>query len=1043
MYRCSIAKRVISIFTILSLALTLGISASVWHSAAALADSQPDLTVLDITISPTDPVADDDVTITVTVKNQGTASAGGFHVVCYIDDAILATNAIDGLNAGMMTTTAFTWEAQPGSHVIQAIADAAGSISEADETNNAMTFALTPLAPDLVIQSISWSPAAPSKGDSIVFTVTVKNQGNATSRTNRINFYIDGASRGYQDIFPINPGDKVTRTYSWVALTDQHIIKAVVDESNAIKESDETNNELILTFSTEMAELVFQNVSWSPVNPSRYDNVTCNVTIKNLGGGRSNSCFLAYFLDGTLKSTTAIGALEPAASANVTVSWQTLQEEHEISFTIDYYDQIIEGDENNNDYTVSILTLVPDLIVSDVTWLPQNPGAGDNVTFTVKVKNQGSGHATKTRAGSYIDYQFISYMNIPEIDAGKEVTATFSWTATSGTHPIQIIADFDSVLNEKITNNNDLNLSISILPPDLIIPSISWSPEDAVIDEYVTFSANITNQGGGRAENFHVFYYMDDILLGSQLIPRVDAGAWVNGTYTWKVVNGRHIFKAIANFNNYIIESDKSNNQNAISFAPKLPDLAVTTITWLPADMPIGSEIVFEIDIENQGPLSAGPSRVAYYIDGTVAGYSDIDRLNAGDTVTKPFTWVVAAGSHEITIIADTNDQIFEIDEVNNTKVVGIPLPDLIITDISWSPPQASIGANVTLTATIENQGSGPTQPFRLTGYIDGLPIAFEDIPEIGPGVSATGSIVWMATAGTHALKMIADINNQVIESDETNNEKQMDFPTLTPDLVVSDIAWSMENSLMSDEVALVITVKNEGTDISANSRLIYLIDATAPVDEEITPIPAGDSFILTLSRMLKAGDHTVKVVVDVDKQVVELDETNNEKSVTFSTIAPDLIVKSISWSPRAAAGEKITISVTVENQGRVKAAKSKLVLQIEGSPAQSVELDELVMGALVTKEFSWDAVAGSQEITAFIDIDGLLLETNEKNNTRSRTISLSEPEVPATEPVVDLSSDSSDDKGFIASFWWVFLLGAVLLGAGSFLMMLKSFKKK
>jgi subtilase family serine protease len=1041
LYRCSIVKRVVSVCIALTLAFTLGIAASGWDSAPALADAKPDLTIPDITISPLDPVTDDTVTITVTVKNQGTASAAGFRVVCYIDDAILATNLIDGLNAGTSATTAFTWKALPGSHIIQAIADSAGSVSETDETNNAMTFALTPLAPDLIIPSISWSPTSPSKGDSIVFTITVKNQGNAKSRTTRINFYIDGASRGFQDIFPIEPGSTTTRNYSWVAQTNQHIIKAVVDETNAMKESDETNNELTLTFSTEIPELVFQNVSWSPVNPSKYDNVTCNVTIKNLGGGRSNSCYLAYFLDGSLKSTTAVGALEPNASANVSVSWQTLLEQHEVEFSIDYYDQIIESDESNNDYTVNLATLVPDLIVSDVTWLPQNPGAGDNVTFTVKIKNQGSGRAVASRAGSYINYQFVSYMDIPQMDAGDEATATFSWSAASGSHPIYIIADFDNILNEKVTNNNDLTLSISILPPDLIIPSIGWSPEDPLINETVTFSANITNQGGGRAENFHVFYYMDDVLLGSELIPRVDAGASVSGTYNWKVVNGRHIFKAIANFNNYIIESDKTNNENSISFAPRLPDLAVTTITWSPADMPVGSEIVFAIDIENQGAISAGPSRVSYYIDSKVAGYSDIDRLNAGATVTEPFNWVVAAGSHEITIVADTNDQIFEIDENNNTKVVNIPLPDLIVTDITWSPPQASIGDNVTLTAIIKNQGSGPTQAFRLTGYIDGLPIAFTDLPEIGPGSSATGSIVWLTAPGTHDLRMLADTINQVIEIDETNNEKRTSFSTLTPDLLVSDIAWSMENSLMNDEVTILITVKNQGTDITLNSLLTFSIDETPAADADIPPIPAGGSFILTISPMLKSGSHTLDVAVDTGKLVIELDETNNERSLTFSTIAPDLIIKSISWSPQAAAGDNVTITVTVENQGKVKASKLRLDLKIDGSPPQYAEIEEINMGATVTRNFSWAAEVGPHEITALADIEGLLLESNEGNNTGSRTISLSEPAALDSGPVVNLSSP--EDKGLMASFWWAFLLVAILLAGGAFALTLKSFLKK
>jgi subtilase family serine protease len=193
---------------------------------------------------------------------------------------------------------------------------------------------------------------------------------------------------------------------------------------------------------------------------------------------------------------------------------------------------------------------------------------------------------------------------------------------------------------------------------------------------------------------------------------------------------------------------------------------------------------------------------------------------------------------------------------------------------------------------------------------------------------------------------------------------------------------------------------------------------------------------------MLKTGNHTVNVTFYTSKQVIELAEINNTKSITFSTVAPDLIIKSISWSPSAAAGDNITITIKVENQGNFKANKSRLALSINGSPVQYSEIEEINMGATVTKDFSWNAVASSHEITAYADIDGQLQENNEINNTKSRTISLSEPKAPDNEPPIKISPVSSEDKGFIGNFWWLFLLVATLLGVGAFVLALKSFKK-
>jgi uncharacterized repeat protein (TIGR01451 family) len=1042
LYHYSIIKRVISVCIALSLAFTLGITASGWNSTAALADSKPDLTVPDITLSPSDPAIGDTVTITVTVKNQGTAVAAASQVVCYIDDTILATNSIVSLNVGTMATTTFTWQAQSGSHIIRAVADSSGFIPETDESNNTMTFGLTTLAPDLFVQSISWSPTKPSKGDSIVFSVTIKNQGNSKSRSTRINLYIDGNSRGYRDINSIDPANTTTTTYNWIAQSGQHNIKAVIDDTNQVKEGNETNNEYTFTFSTLPPDLIVKNITWSPENPSKNDEVTFTANITNQGTGRSDACQLAYYIDGSFKSLLGVEAMEANTSDNITFTWMALSDLHEIKVIVDFNNTVMESDETNNEKTAGFLAVRPDLFVQDITWLPLDAGVGDTVTFTATIKNKGAGRSEPFRVNCYVSGYYAGFVDILLLEADAKTTATFQWTATNGTHTVSVVADYNFQIIESDEFNNETTKSIPIIPPDIYIPSITWSPENPAIGDIVTFTTNMTNQGGGTAANFYVAYYLDNELLSFEFVSRIESGDNVSTTYTWKSQNGRHIFKAVADYDNKVNESNENNNENAVTVSPLMPDIAVGTITWSPADMPLGSKVNFAINIENQGTLSAGPSRVAYYIDGSIAVYADIDRLDAGAAVTEYLPWVVATGSHTITIVADSNDQVLELDENNNTKVVGIPLPELIVQDITWSPPEASIGDNVTFTATIKNQGSGPTQISQVTCYIDGLLLASKDLPVVSPADSITRSFVWVATAGTHDIRMFADAGNRVIEVDETNNEKKTSFSTLTPDLLVQDIAWFMENPLTSDVVTIIITVKNQGTDIAGDSRLTCSIDETPTVNQDIEPIPAGGSFTLTITPMLKAGSHTVSVAVDTSKQVIELYETNNTKSITFSSVAPDLIIKSISWSPGAAAGDNITITVKVENQGNFKANKSRLDLSIDGSPVQYSEIEEIDMGASVTKDFSWNAVVGSHEITVSADIDGLLQESNEINNTKSRTISLSEPKAPDNEPPIKISPVSSEDKGFIGNFWWAFLLVATLLGVGAFVLALKSFKK-
>ena len=1042
--RYSIIRRAVSVCAALSLAFLLGFVPS-GLAQPALAAPAPDLIIPDISLSPIHPAIGDSVTITLTVRNQGDALAFGSSAVCYIDDAILATNSIGSLEAGSMATTTFTWKALAGSHIIRAVADSAGAVPESDETNNSMTFSMTSLAADLIVQSISWLPANPSKGDDLIFRITVKNQGNNKSGLARLSFYIDGNSRGYRDVYPIDPGSTSVSTYNWVAQSGQHALKAVIDEAGQLEEGNESNNVYNMTFSTLPPDLIVHDVVWEPENPSKNDTVTFTANITNQGTGRSDSCQLAYYIDGVYRSALQFNPLEAGSSDNITFTWTALSDLHEIKVVIDYNDLVAESDENNNQYVVNFQTLLPDLIVEAIGWVPEDAGVGDTVSFNATIKNQGSGRAEASRLGCYISGSFSGYVDIGEVEPDATAIISFEWKAVSGDFIVKIVADSEKRVVESNENNNTTTRTISIIPPDIFIPAITWLPENPPIGDLVTFTANLTNLGGGAAGGFYIAYYVDDEFLALSYVSGIISGDNVTSGCDWIATSGRHTFKAVADYNFVVFESNENNNERSVAVTPLMPDVSVGTVTWSPADITVGGKTTFAIKIENRGTLNAGPSRVAYYIDGVIAGYNDIDLIEAGAFVTKYLPWTVAIGAHSITIVADASDQVFELDE-NNTKVVNIPMPDLLVTGISFSPAEAAIGDEVTVTATLKNQGAGASVPALATFYIDAEPVESRDFAEINPDGSASVSFTWTALAGDHDVTILADGGNAVTEVDETNNEKETVFATLTPDLVVDVIDWSMEDPLVSDAVAVDMTVKNRGTDVAGEFHLSYTIDGDDPVNVDMAPIPAGGSFTLHISPRLTIGTHIVTVTVDTGEDVIELDETNNEKSIGFSTVAPDLVVKSISWPTRIAAGEDVTITVNVANQGTDKVVSSRLDLFINGELLGSLDIDVLEVGASLTGEFSWSAVPGELDISAYADMDGLLLESNEGNNSKSRTISLDEP--PAAEdeeeeePVIDLSNDSSDDKGFMASYWWLLMMGAVVLGGGAFVLAYKSFRK-
>jgi subtilase family serine protease len=1010
------------------------------------ANPGPDLIVQSIEFSPEEPALGEVVTISVTLKNQGTSKTGLSHVDCHIDDTVLTSGYVTIIEAGATRTVTLTWTAEGGNHIITAIADSKDEVTEDDETNNTKTYSFTTLAADLVIQSISWLPETASKGDDVVISVTVKNLGNNKSVNSRLHLYIDDTSRGYHDLTAINPGGTITKTFDWIAPAGQHTIKAIVDDTDLVNESDETNNEKTSTFSTLAPDLIIQGITWTPENPSKTDEVTFTITVENQGIGRADSCFLGYYIDGEYHSAISISSLEGETAVNATFEWTVLSEEHEFKAVADLYNDVVESDEKNNETTVSFYTLVPDLMVKDITWTPENPGIGDTITFTATIMNQGVGTAEATTMGYYLGGAFTGYLNIPALAPGAQTTKTFEWTGALDilSCNVKVVADLDQMLLENDEINNSLIRDITLLLPDLTITDISWLPENPIVGDTVTIKVEVKNEGGGKAGNHYIAYYIDDTLLSSDRINSIDSAASINMTHSWQVQNGIHSFKAVIDHSRRVTESDESNNEKKVTIIPDMPDLFISNVTWSPVNISTDEEVTLSISVTNQGSTPASSCRLVCHIDGINIGYQDLEVIGAGGSTTIEFPWIAAEGPHTVELVVDTNDIVYEFDETNNQRLVCIPPPDLFIQDITWAPTAAAAGDTITITATIINQGNGKAHESLVTYYIDDILVSSQTLPAINAGETIFSSYDWVVETGKHDIRIYVDTGKIITEVDETNNEKSALFAAQTPDLAIETVRWSMEDALVDNDVTFTVTLKNRGSCETGISQLDFYIDDIVVESQEIFVLRPGETTILTLCENVEPGIHTLNIIADPEDQMVEIDETNNEEELPFSTMAPDLQVKNITFSPlSASAGDTVTITVKMENHGRGVAMNTRLDLLVDGSVIDSMDIEEIAIGAIITQEFTWVVEEGLHEVQAFVDMDELVLENNEDNNVVSKTLTVSAPET-TEHQVIDLSaSDDSSSGGFLANSWFLIVIAAALLGGAAFYIAYKSFRQE
>ncbi|MFC5822307.1 CARDB domain-containing protein, partial [Nonomuraea insulae] len=246
-------------------------------------------------------------------------------------------------------------------------------------------------------------------------------------------------------------------------------------------------------------DLTVSSLTSSPAAPIETDAVTLSATVGNGGTAASAATSVNFYAGATKVGTAAVGAL--AAGASTTVSANIGARDagtYQLSAKVDEDNKVIEQNEANN-ATTGTLTVKPvdtaDLIASPVAWTPGNPAAGNTVTFSVAIKNQGSvassggshGITLTVTNDSGTVVRTLTGSASGAIAAGATTTAVGlgTWTAANGKYTVKtVLADDANELPVKRANNT------STLP--LFIGRGASMPYD-------TYEAEDATIGGGAA----------------------------------------------------------------------------------------------------------------------------------------------------------------------------------------------------------------------------------------------------------------------------------------------------------------------------------------------------------------------------------------------------------------------------------------------------------------------------------------------------------------------------------------------------------------
>jgi subtilase family serine protease len=581
--------------------------------------------------------------------------------------------------------------------------------------------------------------------------------------------------------------------------------------------------------------------------------------------------------------------------------------------------------------------------------------------------------------------------------------------------------------------------------PDLVI-SVLTAPSEAQPGSTVPVVETTNNQGtdAAGASSTRICLARDTALTDQVVSRDLAHGALAAGASEQMggplrvpddLAPGTYYVGAIADVNGQVAESDENNNKKSQAIGIGLqPDLVVSSLT-APSTAMQGQSFIVQEETANQGTATSGAftTRVCLARDAALTDQVSTKDFRQSTPVapggssskTGPLSVPadLASGDYYVGAIADVNNQVTESDETNNKRSQPIHIggtPDLVVSALS-APATVNQGENLAITETTKNQGTADSgasstrvvlaRDAALTDLIGSQDLSHSGLAQ-GASEEKSGSIAVPAglPSGFYYVGAIADISEQVEESDETNNKySQQIIVGGVPDLVVTALT-AQDFALQGDTIPVTETTKNQGTEVagasttrvclardSALTDLVVTDDLAHPGLAEGASDQQGTS--LAIPADLASGIYYVGAIADVGSAVLEIDETNNKRSQQIIVGgAPDLTVSSLSAPGSALQGQSIGVTEMTSNLGT--AASGASVTRI------CLARDAALTDQLASKDLTHTAIeaAGSQQrggpidvppgldtgtyyIGAIADVNGQVAETNENNNRKSQAI--------------------------------------------------------
>ena len=890
----------------------------------------------DKTVDNENPNFGDNLTYTVTVKNEGNGNA---------TDVIIVDNLGKGLEYVSSTgnydnkTNTITWKVDLASGETKTFTVVAKIVGYTDVTNEVTvgnkTSAVTVNIPE-IIPAKDVNNTTPNFGDKVEYTITVNNNANKDAKQVVI---VDTLGKGLKFINASHNGkyDESTRTITWIidlgagesaVFSVNAAVEAYGNIPNTVSVGDKSSSVNIA-----VPEII-PGKSVDVENPNFGDTVTYTVVVTNNGVGDAKQVVVRDILDKGLKFVKATGEYTFDENSR-TVTWivdlangesQTFY----VTAVAEAYGVLI-NDVTVGDNTASADVVVPE-IIPDKTANITNPNFGDKVDYTVTVTNDGIGDANNVVIVDRLG-EGLTFVSASDNGVWDPVKRTVTWIVDLAKGEskvfsvIAIVSGYGNVTNSLVVGNKTTGVNVTV--PE-IIPDKTVGIENPNFGDNVTYTVKVTNDGIGDANNVVV----KDIL--GEGLTFVDAtGNYsfdeVTRTVTWIVDLAKgesKVFSVIATVVGY------GNVTNSLVVGNKTAGVNVTVPEIIPdktaniSNPNFGDNVNYTVTVTNDG---IGDAKDVVVCDVLGEGLKFVSATGnySFDEVTRTVTWIVdlAKGESKVFSVIAT---VVGYGNVTNSLVVGNKTTGVNVTVPEINPDKTvdneipNFGDNVTYTVKVTNDGIGDANNVVITDVLD-KGLKFLNATGNFTYDEKTGTITWTVDLAKGETKTF-NVNVTVLGYGVLPNTVAVGNKTAVRNITVPEIITVKEvNSSdihIGDEITYTITVSNPGK-INATNVVIrdilpeglkFINASNGGVYDPVTGII---TWILNIT-----ANSTVDLTADVCvNKSGNITNTVNVGNKTFNcTIESgdivDLEIHIVADKSEIYVGDNVVYTVTVINNG-------------------------------------------------------------------------------------------------------------------------------